>query len=126
MATNVIMPALGMAQETGTLIRWLKAEGEQVEKDEPVMEIETDKVTVDIEAPATGILSHVTAAAGDVVPVGQVIALILAPGESAPASEPPGNGATVAMSSVPPETSGAASLPPSDVERQSGGRPHVG
>ncbi len=84
MPTNVIMPALGMAQETGTLIRWLKVEGEQVEKEEPIMEIETDKVTVEIEAPATGILSHVTADAGDVVPVGQTVALILAPGESAP------------------------------------------
>jgi pyruvate dehydrogenase E2 component (dihydrolipoamide acetyltransferase) len=80
-AKDVIMPALGMAQETGTLIQWLKAAGDQVIKGEPLMEVETDKATVEIEAPASGILSQVTAQAGDVIPVGQRIALILAPGE---------------------------------------------
>ena len=83
MAKDVIMPALGMAQETGTLIQWLKAAGEQVTKGEPLMEIETDKATVEIEAPASGILANVTAQPGDVIPVGQRIALILAPGEEA-------------------------------------------
>lgn len=82
MAKDVIMPALGMAQETGTLIQWLKKSGEAVTKGEPLMEIETDKATVEIEAPASGILSNITAQAGDVIPVGQRIALILAPGES--------------------------------------------
>lgn len=83
MAKEVIMPALGMAQETGTLIQWLKQPGDPVAKGEPLMEIETDKATVEIEAPASGILASVTAQAGDVIPVGQRIALILAPGESA-------------------------------------------
>jgi pyruvate dehydrogenase E2 component (dihydrolipoamide acetyltransferase) len=82
-AKDVIMPALGMAQETGTLIQWLKAAGDQVTKGEPLMEIETDKATVEIEAPASGILSAVSAQPGDVIPVGQRIALILAAGESA-------------------------------------------
>src|SRR5512135_1863660 len=84
------MPALGMAQETGTLIQWLKAAGEEVKKGEPLMEIETDKATVEIEAPASGILTGVSAQAGDVIPVGQRIALILAPGEkeSAPPAQP--------------------------------------
>ena len=81
MAKDVIMPALGMAQETGTLIQWLKSAGDQVTKGEPLMEIETDKATVEIEAPASGILSGITAQPGDVVPVGQRIALILAPGD---------------------------------------------
>lgn len=78
------MPALGMAQETGVLLQWLKAPGEQVTKGEPLMEVETDKTTAEVEAPASGILAHVSAQPGDVIPVGQVIALILAPGESAP------------------------------------------
>jgi pyruvate dehydrogenase E2 component (dihydrolipoamide acetyltransferase) len=78
------MPALGMAQDTGTLIRWLKNEGDTVAKGEPLMEIETDKVTVEVEATASGILGVVTAAPGDVVPVAETIALILAPGESVP------------------------------------------
>jgi pyruvate/2-oxoglutarate dehydrogenase complex dihydrolipoamide acyltransferase (E2) component len=67
-AKDVIMPALGMAQETGTLIQWLKSAGESVTKGEPLMEIETDKATVEIEAPASGILGSVTAQAGDVIP----------------------------------------------------------
>ena len=75
------MPALGMAQEKGTLVRWLKAEGESITKGEPLMEVETDKATVEVEAPASGILAGVTAAPGDEVPVGQRIAVILAPGE---------------------------------------------
>jgi len=79
------MPALGMAQDTGKLIRWLKREGHQVKQGEPLMEVETDKVTLEIEAPASGILANVTAREGEDIPVAQVIALILAPGESAPA-----------------------------------------
>jgi pyruvate dehydrogenase E2 component (dihydrolipoyllysine-residue acetyltransferase) len=82
MATNVILPALGMAQETGKVVRWLKAEGEQVTKGDPLAEIETDKATVELEAPATGVLANVTAAGDEDIPVGQVIAMIVAPGES--------------------------------------------
>lgn len=85
MATNIYMPALGMAQTTGRLVHWHKAPGAAVTKGEPLMEIETDKATVEIEAPASGTLANVTAQPGDDVPVGQVVALILAAGESAPA-----------------------------------------
>jgi pyruvate dehydrogenase E2 component (dihydrolipoamide acetyltransferase) len=77
-ATNVILPALGMSQDTGKIVQWLKAEGEQVSKGEPLVEIETDKATVEIEAPADGTLTRVSAVAGDDVPVGNVIAIILA------------------------------------------------
>jgi len=84
LAKDVIMPALGMAQETGVLLQWLKAEGDEVTKGEPLMEIETDKTTVEVEATASGILANLTAQVGDEIPVGQVIALLLAPGESAP------------------------------------------
>ena len=89
MSKEVIMPALGMAQETGTLLQWLKSPGDAVTKGEPLMEIETDKATVEIEAPASGILASITAQAGDVIPVGQQIALILAPGEEAVLSAEP-------------------------------------
>lgn len=82
MATDVILPALGMAQDTGKIVEWLKAEGEAVTAGEPLVVVETDKAAVDLEAPATGILSRVTAQVGDEVPVGQVIAVILAPGEA--------------------------------------------
>ena len=87
MPTNVIMPALELAQETGKVLRWLKSPGDTVRKGESIVEIETDKVTVEIEAPASGVLQDVTARAGDVVPVGKTIALILAPGEPAAARE---------------------------------------
>ncbi len=81
MATDVILPALGMSQDTGKIVRWLKTEGQRVSKDEPLAEIETDKATVEIESPADGVLARVSASEGDDVPVGQVIATILAPGE---------------------------------------------
>jgi pyruvate dehydrogenase E2 component (dihydrolipoamide acetyltransferase) len=84
MPTNVIMPALEMAQETGKVVRWLKAPGDSVRKGEPIVEIETDKVTVEIESPSSGVLRDVTAAEGDVVPVGQTIALIVEAGAAAP------------------------------------------
>jgi len=76
------MPALGIAQETGKLLQWMKAEGEAVKKGDVLMVVETDKTTVEIEADASGILSNVTIGVGQEAPVGQVIALILAPGES--------------------------------------------
>src|SRR6266571_5857745 len=89
MPTNVIMPARELAQETGKVLRWLTQPGDSVRKGEPIVEIETDKVTVEVEAPASGVLGGVTARAGDVVPVGQTIAVIAAPNEAAvPTSEP--------------------------------------
>lgn len=84
MATRVIMPAQGMGQETVRLVQWLKQEGEPVTRGEALMEIETEKSVVEIEAPASGILANVTAVADDEIPVGQAIALILENGEDAP------------------------------------------
>src|SRR5438876_4024149 len=89
MATRVIMPALEMGQEAGTLVRWLKQEGDAVSAGEPLMEIETDKVVVEIEAAASGTLAGVTAQPGDEIPVGQTIAMILAAGEEMPESAAP-------------------------------------
>ncbi len=82
MATEVIMPALSPAQETGILIEWFKEEGDLIEKGEPLMEVETDKANVEVEATTTGILANITVNLGDEIPVGKVIALILADGES--------------------------------------------
>jgi pyruvate dehydrogenase E2 component (dihydrolipoamide acetyltransferase) len=82
MPSDVIMPALGMAQETGKVLRWLKQDGDAVAKGEPLLEVETDKVTVEIESPGAGTLASVTVPEGTEVPVGTVIAVVLAPGES--------------------------------------------
>jgi pyruvate dehydrogenase E2 component (dihydrolipoamide acetyltransferase) len=89
MAISVVMPALEMAQETGKLLSWRKKEGETVTKGEPLLEIETDKVVLDIEAPADGILAGVRQRDGAVVPVGEIIAWIVAPGETPPADSGP-------------------------------------
>ena len=89
-ATNVIMPVLGMSQDSGKLVRWIKKPGERVEKGEPLMEVETDKATVEIEAPASGVLMQVTAQEGDDVPVAQVIAVIQEGEEQQPSiAKPP-------------------------------------
>ena len=85
MAISVVMPALEMAQETGKLVSWKKNEGDAVKKGELLLEVETDKAVVEIEAAADGILGGVTAQVGAVVPVGQTIAWLLKPGEQAPA-----------------------------------------
>ena len=84
MAASVVMPALEMAQETGKIVSWLKQEGDAVSKGEPLLEIETDKAVVEIEATADGVLAGVKSREGDVVPVGVTIAWILAPGEQPP------------------------------------------
>ena len=84
MAFSVVMPALEMAQETGKLIAWRKKEGDRVTKGEPLLEIETDKAVVEVEAPADGILAGIEASAGYDIPVGQTIAWIVAPGEAVP------------------------------------------
>ena len=85
MAISVVMPALEMAQETGKLLAWRKKEGEAVKKGEPLLEIETDKAVVEIEAPGDGILVGITAHEGAVIPVGETIAWLVAAGEKAPA-----------------------------------------
>jgi pyruvate dehydrogenase E2 component (dihydrolipoamide acetyltransferase) len=84
MAISVVMPALEMAQETGKLVSWKKKAGEQVKKGDMLLEVETDKAVVEIEAAGDGILGGVTAKEGDVVPVGQTIAWLLKPGEQPP------------------------------------------
>jgi pyruvate dehydrogenase E2 component (dihydrolipoamide acetyltransferase) len=85
MAMSVVMPALEMAQETGKLLAWRKKEGERVAKGEPLLEIETDKAVVEVEAPGDGILAGITAEVGAVIPVGETIAWLVAPGEKPPA-----------------------------------------
>jgi len=103
MPTEVIMPALGMAQETGKLVRWIKNEGDTVTKGEPLMEIETDKVTVEIEAPADGVLGGVSAAAGEDIPVGRAVAYVLAQGEDLPQ--------LVAIPAAPARSASSAAMP---------------
>ncbi|UCG24967.1 MAG: 2-oxo acid dehydrogenase subunit E2 [Chloroflexota bacterium] len=89
MATDVIMPKVDMDQETGTVGEWLKKEGDEVKQGEPILEIETDKVAIEVEAPASGTLVNILVGEGETVPIATVIATILAPGEQAPAVDGP-------------------------------------
>jgi pyruvate dehydrogenase E2 component (dihydrolipoamide acetyltransferase) len=115
MAVSVVMPALEMAQETGKLVSWRKKEGEKVAKGEMLLEVETDKAVVEIEAQAEGILGGVTARVGDVVPVGQTIAWLLKPGEQAPATTvQTQSGRTMDKTSAAAASPAAAAAPASD------------
>ena len=93
MAEFFAMPKLGMDMEEGTIVKWLKAEGDKVEKGEPIAEIETDKSTVEVESPASGTVLKLLIAEGDEVPCGTPAAAIGQPGEAvtlptqAPAAE---------------------------------------
>jgi pyruvate dehydrogenase E2 component (dihydrolipoamide acetyltransferase) len=109
MAISVVMPALEMAQETGKLVSWRKKEGDSVKKGELLLEVETDKAVVEVEAGADGILGGVTAHAGAVIPVGQTIAWLLKPGEKPPAQTAPvqtgrTGAAALQMPAVEPES----------------------
>ncbi len=88
MAYSVIMPKAGMMMETGRVIRWLKKEGEQVESGDPLLEIETDKTTMEIEAGESGVLLKIRAGADAEVPVTQTIGYIGKPDEPLPMDEP--------------------------------------
>ncbi len=108
MSHDVIMPALGMNQITGKIIAWLKGKGDFVKIGDPLMEVETDKAIVEVEAQASGILTEVRHAAGSEVPVGHVIAVI---GDGA---APLGfnDHATIAPRPVPIEQRPAAPIEP--------------
>jgi len=86
MATFFPLPKLGMNQEEGEVVSWLVNEGDEVKEGQPIVEVETDKATVELEATASGIriLARIVAAEGDIVPINGVLAVILAPGEAMP------------------------------------------
>jgi pyruvate dehydrogenase E2 component (dihydrolipoamide acetyltransferase) len=81
MATNVVMPQMGESIAEGTIVRWIKKLGDQVDRDEPLFEISTDKVDAEIPSPAAGVLTDIKAKEGETVPVNSVVAIIGAAGE---------------------------------------------
>jgi pyruvate dehydrogenase E2 component (dihydrolipoamide acetyltransferase) len=87
-ASEVILPRLGQGMEAGTIVRWLKAEGDSVEKGEPLFELDTDKVTQEVEAEASGVLLKIVVPEGE-VPVGTAIAYLGEAGEEVPAVSTP-------------------------------------
>ena len=108
MATNVLMPQLGESIAEGTIVRWNKAVGQTVERDEPLFEISTDKVDAEIPSPVAGVLAEIRVSEGETVPIDTVVAVIGQAGETVPRS----NGDVAA-----PEASGrTAPATPSPVE----------
>jgi pyruvate dehydrogenase E2 component (dihydrolipoamide acetyltransferase) len=106
MANDVLMPKMGYDMTEGKILRWLKKEGEPVERGQALAEIETDKASIEIEAFASGTLGQIIGKEGDTIPVGQKIAVILGEGESA-------NGAA-ASAAAPPAEAKAQAAPAQD------------
>src|SRR5919205_332523 len=102
MPTSVTMPALGESVTEGTVTRWLKQEGDQVEVDEPLLEVSTDKVDTEIPSPAAGVLTKIVVAEDETVEVGAELAVIgAAGGASAPAAPAPAAPAPAAPTPAP-------------------------
>ena len=89
MATDVVMPQMGESIAEGTIVRWIKKVGDQVDRDEPLFEISTDKVDAEIPAPAAGVLTDIKVKEGETVPVNSVVAVIGAAGEAVTATSAP-------------------------------------
>ncbi|MFN8486307.1 MAG: dihydrolipoamide acetyltransferase family protein [Caldilineaceae bacterium] len=111
MATDIYMPLMGLTMSEGTVSRWLKAEGAMVKKGEPVLEIETDKATVEIEAPSDGIIGPLLVQDGTVVPVGTILSYVLAPGEAAPVNGRQGDRETGRQGEEPAPPPATRNLP---------------
>ena len=101
MATNVLMPQLGESIAEGTIVRWNKAVGESVDRDEPLFEVSTDKVDAEVPSPVGGVVAELRVQAGDTVAVDSVVAVIAAPGDEITAD--------VASTPTPKEAAEAAS-----------------
>ena len=82
MAVKFGMPSLGHTMESGTVLEWLKQEGDSLAKGDPLLMVETDKVTTEVEAPMDGTLHKIVVPAGQERPIGSLLAILLAPGES--------------------------------------------
>ena len=127
MATDVVMPQMGESIAEGTIVRWIKKVGEQVDRDEPLFEISTDKVDAEIPSPAAGVVSEIRVKEGETVAVNSVVAVI--GGETKPAAaapkeplaetkpapppkpSPQADGTSISVS-APSVTSGASVSPP--------------
>jgi pyruvate dehydrogenase E2 component (dihydrolipoamide acetyltransferase) len=129
---EVIMPKMGDAMEEGTLVKWLKSEGDEVSEGDPIAEIETDKVTLELEAEDAGTLAQLIASEGDDIPVGEAIAFIAGEGEEVPerdggaqaggaeeGGEDEGGGAQAQTATEAPEE-GAEEAPSGDGARAGG------
>lgn len=124
MASEVRLPRLGQGMESGTIVRWLKSEGERVERGEPLFEVDTEKATQEVEAETSGVLLRVVVAAGE-VPVGETLALIGEPEEvlgDAPAERPEPAGEPAVAEVRPSRNDGAGDFRAAISVARRGGR----
>jgi pyruvate dehydrogenase E2 component (dihydrolipoamide acetyltransferase) len=111
-AIDVVMPQMGVSVSEGTITRWLKQEGEQVEADEPLLEISTDKVDTEVPSPGSGVLTQILVQEGATVDVGTKLAVIGGDGASAPADASPPEPATAEAAAEAEAPSSAESPAP--------------
>src|SRR4051812_25762934 len=123
MATEIKLPRLGQGMESGTIVKWLKSEGESVEKGEPLYELDTDKVTQEVEADASGVLLKIAVEEGE-VEVGKTIAVIGRQGEDVSISENGAKAQEVAPADAPQQAveQAAVEQQPRDPAAESTGR----
>jgi pyruvate dehydrogenase E2 component (dihydrolipoamide acetyltransferase) len=116
MPFEIKMPQLGLTMESGTVVRWLIAEGEPVAAQEPLLEVETDKAVVPVEAAQGGVLARILVPAGAQAPVGTTLAVLVAAGEALPAGWQPSDVGREAPPAPQPEPSLPARAPGRAVE----------
>ena len=117
MATEIVLPQWGMEMQDGTIVKWLKQEGDPVEEGEPIVEVETAKIQTELESTASGILVHIMVEEGTIVPVRGLLAIVADPGEEVPrpvSQSSPSQGGTAGVLSAPLQV-GAAPIPDSPV-----------
>ena len=110
MASEIVLPQWGMEMQDGTIVRWLKQEGDPVEEGEAIVEVETAKLQTELESTASGILSRIVAQEGEIVPIRGVLCVIAEPGEElSPSVAPvaPANAATAPATRAAPAANGA-------------------
>ena len=111
MATDVLMPQMGESIAEGTVSKWLKKVGDKIERDEPLLEISTDKVDAEIPSPAAGVLSEIVVQEGQTVAVNSIVARIAADNEQQAANEATKQEVAQEASAVAPEVPAAAAAP---------------
>jgi pyruvate dehydrogenase E2 component (dihydrolipoamide acetyltransferase) len=118
MPIDVVMPQMGESIAEGTIVKWLKKVGEKVERDEPLLEISTDKVDAEIPSPSSGTLTEIVAQEGQTVGVNTVVARIGADGEAAGASAPPAAAAPPLQPAAEAAKPTPAPEPPAQIDTQ--------
>src|SRR5687768_14167310 len=111
MAHDVVMPQMGESIAEGTVSKWLKKVGDKVDRDEPLLEISTDKVDAEIPSPAAGTLAEIVVQEGQTVAVNSIVARIAADGEQQAANEATAQEVKQEAPAVAPETPAAAAPP---------------